>query len=217
MFLLDHAKCNAATGEDVRNLWRADADRMRLPAEDFWIFDSRLVALRVEVTAEPTEVLRYAVPYDRFALRPGLPMAGALAHEVTHPRHAAVARDVVPAVGVAADDAAWRAELRLRLGREGAGREGGAHRVRDLGRHPPAVARAVAVRAVVSGAEDADRAGPHRAHRLRDGEHGTPCPAAAHPEHPAWMFRWSTSTPTVASHNALRRLRCAAREVAVAR
>ncbi len=90
LFLLDYAKCNAATGEDVRNLWRADAERLRLPAEDFWIFDSRLVALlvfddtddllRVEVTTEPTEVLRYArvreaamryaVPYDRFVARP---------------------------------------------------------------------------------------------------------------------------------------------------
>ncbi|MGW9453020.1 DUF6879 family protein [Streptomyces sp. NPDC055632] len=89
LFLLDYAKCNAATGEDVRNLWRADADRVRLPSEDFWIFDSRLVAvlvfsetddlLRVEVTTEPAEVLRYvqvrdaamryAVPYDRFAAR----------------------------------------------------------------------------------------------------------------------------------------------------
>ncbi|MFZ4297857.1 DUF6879 family protein [Streptomyces cinereoruber] len=87
LFLLDYAKCNAATGEDVRNLWRADADRVKLPPEDFWIFDSRLVAvlvfsetddlLRVEVTTEPAEVLRYAqvrdaamryaVPYDRFA------------------------------------------------------------------------------------------------------------------------------------------------------
>ncbi|MFC7932696.1 DUF6879 family protein [Streptomyces cinereoruber] len=89
LFLLDYAKCNAATGEDVRNLWRADADRVKLPPEDFWIFDSRLVAvlvfsetddlLRVEVTTEPAEVLRYvqvrdaamryAVPYDRFAAR----------------------------------------------------------------------------------------------------------------------------------------------------
>ncbi|MDO0933936.1 hypothetical protein QQY66_20440 [Streptomyces sp. DG2A-72] len=87
LFLLDYAKCNAATGEDVRNLWRADAERLRLPSEDFWIFDSRLVALLrfddvdtlldVEVVTEPARVLRYcqvrdttmhhAVPYDRFA------------------------------------------------------------------------------------------------------------------------------------------------------
>ncbi|MFF2213180.1 DUF6879 family protein [Streptomyces antibioticus] len=89
LFLLDYARCNAATGEDVRNLWRADADRAYLPAEDFWLFDSRLVAVLrfddadvfhdVEIITEPAEVLRYcqvrdaavhhAVPYDRFAAR----------------------------------------------------------------------------------------------------------------------------------------------------
>ncbi|MER5223296.1 DUF6879 family protein [Streptomyces flaveus] len=87
LFLLDYAKCNAATGEDVRNLWRADFDRLHVPAEDWWIFDSRMVALlhfdevdallNVEVITEPAEVLRYcqvrdavmhhAVPYDQFA------------------------------------------------------------------------------------------------------------------------------------------------------
>ncbi|MFE7276323.1 DUF6879 family protein [Streptomyces sp. NPDC057623] len=87
LFLLDYAKCNAATGEDARNLWREEAERLHLPAEDFWIFDSRLVAvlhfdeadnlLDVEVITEPVEVLRYcqvrdaavhhAIPYDQFA------------------------------------------------------------------------------------------------------------------------------------------------------
>jgi hypothetical protein len=87
LYLLDYARCNAATGEDVRNLWRADADRAHLPAEDFWIFDSRLVAVLrfddddafhdVEIITDPAEVLRYcqvrdaaihhAVPYDQFA------------------------------------------------------------------------------------------------------------------------------------------------------
>ncbi|MER6075693.1 DUF6879 family protein [Streptomyces sp. NPDC001817] len=87
LFLLDYARCNAATGEDARNMWREDADRLRLPAEDFWIFDSRLVAVLrfddedafhdVEVITEPAEVLRYcqvrdtavhgSVPYDQFA------------------------------------------------------------------------------------------------------------------------------------------------------
>ncbi|MEU7422085.1 DUF6879 family protein [Streptomyces sp. NPDC040750] len=91
LFLLDYAKCNAATGEDVRNLWREDAERLRLPAEDFWIFDSRLVAVLlfddedafhdVEIITEPAEVLRYcqvrdaavhgAVPYDEFAAQLG--------------------------------------------------------------------------------------------------------------------------------------------------
>ncbi|MFF7737348.1 DUF6879 family protein [Streptomyces sp. NPDC007984] len=87
LFLLSYARCNAATGEDVRNLWREDAERAHLPGEDFWIFDSRLVAILhfddedvfhdVEIITEPAEVLRYcqvrdaavhaSVPYDEFA------------------------------------------------------------------------------------------------------------------------------------------------------
>ncbi|MER7540234.1 DUF6879 family protein [Streptomyces sp. NPDC097704] len=87
IYLLDNAKRNCAVGEDIRNLWRTDADRLRLPAEDFWIFDSRLVALLnfddsdnlidVELITEPVEVNRYAqvrdaawhyaVPYERFS------------------------------------------------------------------------------------------------------------------------------------------------------
>ncbi|MFF5668913.1 DUF6879 family protein [Streptomyces hygroscopicus] len=86
-YLLYSAKRNCAVGEDIRNLWRADADRLRLPAEDFWVFDSRLVALlnfddddnllNVEVITEPVAVNRYlqvrdaawhyAVRYDKFA------------------------------------------------------------------------------------------------------------------------------------------------------
>ncbi|MEW2162874.1 DUF6879 family protein [Streptomyces sp. NPDC007084] len=84
-FLLDYARHNAAVGEDIRYLWREDADG--LPAEDFWIFDSRLIALLhfddadditgVELITEPAAVLRYAtvrdaamhhaVPFDQFA------------------------------------------------------------------------------------------------------------------------------------------------------
>lgn len=91
LFLLSYARCNAATGEDVRNLWREDADAAHLPAEDFWIFDSRLVAILrfndadvfhdVEIITEPAEVLRYcqvrdaavhaSVPYDQFAAQLG--------------------------------------------------------------------------------------------------------------------------------------------------
>lgn len=87
LFLLSYARCNAATGEDARNLWRDDAERAHLPAEDFWIFDSRLVAILrfddqdvfhdVEIITEPAEVLRYcqvrdaavhaSIPYDTFA------------------------------------------------------------------------------------------------------------------------------------------------------
>ncbi|MES4901780.1 MULTISPECIES: DUF6879 family protein [unclassified Streptomyces] len=86
-YLLYSATRNNDMGEDIRNLWRADADRLRLPAEDFWIFDSRLVALLnfddddnlvdVELITEPVAVNRYvqvrdaawhyAVPYKEFA------------------------------------------------------------------------------------------------------------------------------------------------------
>lgn len=87
LYLMAHARKNAALGEDVRNLRRTDAETLRLPTEDFWIFDSRLVALLnfdgtddlvdVELITEPAEVNRYAqvrdaawhhaVPYKAFA------------------------------------------------------------------------------------------------------------------------------------------------------
>lgn len=87
LYLLDNAKRNSAVGEDIRNLTRAGTRRLQLPDEDFWIFDSRLVALLnfddaddlvdVELVTEPAEVVRYAqvrdaawhfaVPYDQFA------------------------------------------------------------------------------------------------------------------------------------------------------
>ncbi|MFD8965252.1 DUF6879 family protein [Streptomyces sp. NPDC059568] len=92
LYLLDNARRNCAVGEDIRNLWRAEADRLHLPAEDFWIFDSRFVALLnfdgddlidVELITEPAAVNRYAqardaawhhaVPYTEFAA--GLPAA----------------------------------------------------------------------------------------------------------------------------------------------
>ncbi|MFH8367742.1 DUF6879 family protein [Streptomyces sp. NPDC018031] len=73
-YLMFSAKRNRAMGEDIRNLWRSDADRLRLPAEDFWIFDSRLVALLnfddddnlidVELITEPAEVVRYCQVRD---------------------------------------------------------------------------------------------------------------------------------------------------------
>ncbi|MGW0131876.1 DUF6879 family protein [Streptomyces sp. NPDC003299] len=91
LFLLSYARCNAATGEDVRALWREDAEAAHLPAEDFWIFDSRLVAILrfdeddvfhdVELITAPAEVLRYcqvrdaavhaSVPYKDFAAQLG--------------------------------------------------------------------------------------------------------------------------------------------------
>ncbi|MFC9927221.1 DUF6879 family protein [Streptomyces sp. NPDC127190] len=86
-YLFESAKWNIGLGEDIRNMWRADADRLRLPAEDFWLFDSRLLALlrfddddqltHVELITEPAEVVRccmvrdaawhQAVPREQFA------------------------------------------------------------------------------------------------------------------------------------------------------
>lgn len=87
LYLLDNARRNSFVGEDIRQLWRADADRLQLPDEDVWLFDSRLVArlnfdeadnlVNVELITEPVEVNRYAqvrdaathyaVPYETFA------------------------------------------------------------------------------------------------------------------------------------------------------
>ncbi|MET9669420.1 DUF6879 family protein [Streptomyces sp. NPDC006475] len=89
LYLMDNARRNAFTGEQMTNLRRADAQRLGLPEEDFWIFDSRLVALLnfdaddnlvdVELITEPAEVVLYAqvrdaavhhaVPFDQFAQR----------------------------------------------------------------------------------------------------------------------------------------------------
>ncbi|MBV2357448.1 hypothetical protein KUM39_24300 [Streptomyces sp. J2-1] len=87
LYLLDNAKRNSQLGEDIRNLYRSDADRMKLPVEDFWLFDSRLIALlkfddddqltHVDLITEPAEVVRccmirdaawhHAVPWREFA------------------------------------------------------------------------------------------------------------------------------------------------------
>ncbi|MEU6373948.1 DUF6879 family protein [Streptomyces sp. NPDC046909] len=87
LFLLADSPRNTAAGEDIRVLPRSDAEARLLPAEDFWIFDSRLVARLnfddedvfhdVEIITEPAEVLRYcqlrdvathgAIPCGEFA------------------------------------------------------------------------------------------------------------------------------------------------------
>ncbi|OPG03063.1 hypothetical protein B1R27_30055 [Streptomyces sp. GKU 895] len=87
LFLLADSPRNTAAGEDIRILSRSEADARLLPAEDFWIFDSRMVARLnfddedvfhdVEIITEPAEVLRYcqlrdvathgAVPCGEFA------------------------------------------------------------------------------------------------------------------------------------------------------
>lgn len=87
LFLLAYSEKNAALGEDVRSMWRADAERVHLPNEDFWIFDSHIVALCLfdeddnltgaELISEPARVNQYgrlrdiaqhhAVHYRQFA------------------------------------------------------------------------------------------------------------------------------------------------------
>lgn len=86
LFLQANAARNCAVGEDIRNLPRAEANRLHLPDEDFWLFDSRLVArlnfddvdnlVDIELITEPAVVNRYcqvrdaawhyAVRYDEF-------------------------------------------------------------------------------------------------------------------------------------------------------
>ncbi|MFI2432446.1 DUF6879 family protein [Streptomyces sp. NPDC018693] len=66
-FLLASAPSNVAAGEDIRNLARAQADKLRLPSYDFWLFDSKILArfafddndttLGVYVTEDPADVL----------------------------------------------------------------------------------------------------------------------------------------------------------------
>ncbi len=66
-FLLASGLGNVAAGEDIRNLTRAEADNLRLPGFDFWLFDSKTLVrfafdehdttLGVHVTDDPAEVL----------------------------------------------------------------------------------------------------------------------------------------------------------------
>ncbi|MDT0450751.1 DUF6879 family protein [Streptomyces hesseae] len=85
-YLLDNARRNSAVGEDIRNLWRHEAERLNLPEDDFWLFDSRVIArlhfdgddaiTGVELITDPVEVARacqvrdaawhYAIPYAAF-------------------------------------------------------------------------------------------------------------------------------------------------------
>jgi hypothetical protein len=88
-FLLASGLGNVAAGEDIRNLPRAEAERLRLPDFDFWLFDSKTLVrfafddedttLGVYVTEDPAEVLaacqardaawHHAVPTQEFARR----------------------------------------------------------------------------------------------------------------------------------------------------
>ncbi|WP_244967419.1 DUF6879 family protein [Streptomyces cacaoi] len=66
-YLLHRAQFNIAVGEDIRVLPRARADRLGLPREDFWLFDSLVLVrmhfdeedelLGVEVTEDPAAVV----------------------------------------------------------------------------------------------------------------------------------------------------------------
>ncbi|MEV6586494.1 DUF6879 family protein [Streptomyces acidicola] len=88
-FLLASAPGNVAAGEDIRNLTRTQAQELRLPDYDFWLFDSKVLArfafddddttLGVYVTEDPAEVLavcqardaawHHAVRTEEFARR----------------------------------------------------------------------------------------------------------------------------------------------------
>jgi hypothetical protein len=85
-FLLASGLGNVAAGEDIRNMWRADAVRLGLPDYDFWLFDARTVVkfviddqgvtLGVHVLEDAESVVRacqvrdlawhYAVPTREF-------------------------------------------------------------------------------------------------------------------------------------------------------
>ncbi|MER5794496.1 DUF6879 family protein [Streptomyces sp. NPDC001980] len=87
LYLLAYGDKNAALGEDARSMWREDAQRANLPDEDFWVFDSQLVAVLnfddadnltgAELITEPAAVNQYnrlrdvaqhySVPYKQFA------------------------------------------------------------------------------------------------------------------------------------------------------
>ncbi|MFD3640942.1 DUF6879 family protein [Streptomyces griseus] len=91
-YLLATTPSNLAAGEDIRYLYRSEADALGIPDGDFWLFDSRVLARfnwtdadrRMELTTDPEQVLRacqvrdaawhYAVPYKDFVGRVPSPM-----------------------------------------------------------------------------------------------------------------------------------------------
>lgn len=83
-FLLDLARLNTAAGEDIRYLERTEAERLDLPARDYWLFDSARVAvlhfdgadrlLRVEAVTAPEAVSGYQRARD-VAWRHAIPWA----------------------------------------------------------------------------------------------------------------------------------------------
>ncbi|MEU8891147.1 DUF6879 family protein [Streptomyces sp. NPDC048442] len=91
-YLLATTPDNLAAGEDIRFMTRQAARELQLPNFDFWLFDSRVLAVfnwddaerRMELTEDPSEVLRacqardaawhHAVRYEEFARRVASPM-----------------------------------------------------------------------------------------------------------------------------------------------
>ncbi|MFF2187269.1 DUF6879 family protein [Streptomyces sp. NPDC058155] len=86
-YLMATTPDNLAAGEDIRFMLRPDATRYGLPADDFWLFDSRVLARfnwddasrRMELSTDPEEVLcacqardaawHHAVRYEEFTRR----------------------------------------------------------------------------------------------------------------------------------------------------
>ncbi|WP_372408701.1 DUF6879 family protein [Streptomyces luteireticuli] len=87
-YLLDGAQVTIEAGEDIRYLWRADAERLALPMADFWLFDSCTLArfhhedgrtLGLELITDPAAVVaacqvrdaawHFAALYEEFAAR----------------------------------------------------------------------------------------------------------------------------------------------------
>ncbi|MFD7336245.1 DUF6879 family protein [Streptomyces violascens] len=74
-YLLASGLGNVAAGEDIRNLPRADAEKLGLPDRDFWLFDSRILVrlvfddqdttLGAIVCEDPTEVLAACQARDK--------------------------------------------------------------------------------------------------------------------------------------------------------
>ncbi|WP_371795201.1 DUF6879 family protein [Streptomyces sp. NBC_01718] len=79
-YLLATTPDNLAAGEDIRYMLRSDAEKLKLPRFDFWLFDSRVLATfnwedssrRLELTTAPELVVRACQARDaawHFAIR----------------------------------------------------------------------------------------------------------------------------------------------------
>ncbi|MEV6437220.1 DUF6879 family protein [Streptomyces anulatus] len=91
-YLLATTPSNLAAGEDIRYLYRSEAEALGIVDGDFWLFDSRVLARfnwddadrRMELTTDPEHVVwacqvrdaawHYAVRYEDFISRVPSPM-----------------------------------------------------------------------------------------------------------------------------------------------